>query len=85
MKLSKKGLHTVLCKETFINGLANAEFDQSDFKDCVVLTLDEAFTAQVVLRTFCEGNKVHPFLVLANSIFERIEQAEKGDENRNDA
>lgn len=78
MKLSEIGLHKVLCDETKIKGLANTEFDQSDFQDCVVLTLDEAFTAQVVLRAFC-GKNPNPedeFIVLANSIFKRIEQAE---------
>ena len=82
MKLSEIGLHKVLCDETKIKGLANTEFDQSDFQDCVVLTLDEAFTAQVVLRAFC-GKNPNPedeFIVLANSIFKRIKQAE-GKEN----
>lgn len=78
MKLSKKGLQKVLCDETKIKGLANTEFDQSDFQDCVVLTLDEAFTAQVVLRAFCgrNPNLEDKFIVLADSIFKRIKQAE---------
>ena len=79
MKLSESGLHKVLCEDTKIKGLANTEFDQSDFQDGVVLTLDEAFTAQVVLRAFYErkpGDEDHEFIVLANSIFERIKQAE---------
>lgn len=79
MKLTKSGLQKVLCDETKIKGLGNTEFEQSDFQDVVVLTLDEAFTAQVVLRAFC-GKNPNPeddFIVLADSIFKRIEQAEK--------
>ena len=82
MKLSESGLRKVLCDETKIKGLGNTEFEQSDFQDCVLITLDEAFTAQAVLRAFC-GKNPNPedeFIVLADSIFKRIKQAERSDE-----
>ena len=78
MKLSEKGFHKLVVAE---NLLDDPDFEQSDFEDCVVLTVEEA---KKILGFFdvvalCD----YPFRlsdeeeILWETLDERIKQAEK--------
>ena len=82
MKLSKNGLHKVLCEEETVHKLAKAEFSQNDFVGGVVLSLEEAKMIEelALLALFLKPNMITIEKAKVMKEFShRIELAELGE------